>query len=169
MKIIITGHTRGIGAAIKKYFEDKGHTVIGFSKSTGYDISNPIVREKIANLSADADIFVNNAFNDIDDSQSSLLKKIFNKWQGQDKKIINISTRYTQSTDLYSIKKKRLDEFCNENIYQQPKIINIKPGLVDTDRAKNINQPKMDANEIVKILDWILQQDIQIHSITFGK
>jgi len=169
MKVIITGHTRGIGAAIKKYFEDKGHIVVGFSKSTGFDISNPIIRERIANLSMDADIFVNNAFNDIDDSQNSLLKKIFNKWQGQDKKIINISTRYTQGTDLYSIKKKRLDEFCNENIYQQPKIINIKPGLVDTDRVKNIKQPKMDTNEVIKVLDWILQQDIQIHSVTFGK
>ena len=40
MKVAITGHTKGLGASLKKVFEETGHSVIGFSKSTGYDISD---------------------------------------------------------------------------------------------------------------------------------
>ena len=40
MKVAITGHTRGLGAELWKRFDDKD-TLIGFSKSTGHDISHP--------------------------------------------------------------------------------------------------------------------------------
>ena len=43
MKIAITGHTKGVGQAIASRFDD----VMGFSKSTGYDISDDNVVKQI--------------------------------------------------------------------------------------------------------------------------
>ena len=168
MKIAITGASRGIGLGIKQYFESKGHEVTGFSKSAGFNISSPVIREKIVSICKDYDIFVNNAYS-TDGSQFSLLKKIYAAWQGQDKTIINISSRFTTNKDLYCIHKRTLDDFCNENVYQNPSIINIKPGLVDTDRVRNIQGDKMDVDDVVKIIDWTLNHPLKIHSVSFGK
>lgn len=169
MKIAITGHTKGIGLGIKEYFESKGHCVIGFSKSTGFDISYPSIREKIINLSEDCDIFVNNAYCNFNDSQISLLKKIYQHWENTDKTIINISSRYTEGNNLYNIHKRRLDDFCAENVYHNPRIINLKPGLVNTERASNIKNPKMEIKDVIDVLDWVLSQNLKIHSVSFGK
>lgn len=168
MKIAITGHTRGIGLGIKEHFESQGHEILGFSKSNGFDISSPFAREKIAKLCNDANIFVNNAYSN-DGSQLSLLKKIHYLWKDQNKIIINISSRFTNGRDLYNVHKKTMDDFCADNVYNNPFILNIKPGLTDTDRVKNINNPKMNTKEIVDIIDWALKQPIKIHSISFGK
>ena len=168
MKAIITGHTRGIGLALYNYFENQNYEVIGVSRSNGYNISIPLVREKIICLAKDADIFVNNAYSN-DGSQFSLLKKIHHQWSGLDKKIINVSTRYTNSKDIYCIHKKYMDDFCAEQIYNKPFILNIKPGLTDTDRVKNINNVKMNTNQVVQIVDWALNQNLLIHSICFAK
>lgn len=168
MKVAITGHTRGIGLGIKNYFENKGYEVLGFSKSNGFDISNTIVREKIVKLAIDCDIFVNNAYTP-DGSQFSVLKKIHSAWQGQDKKIINISTRYTNKDELYCIRKRQMDDFCQEHTFHLPYILNLKPGAVDTDRMQSHTGPKMSVEEVVKMMDWALEQNPRIYSITFGK
>lgn len=168
MKVAITGHTRGIGLGIKNYFESKGYEVLGFSKSAGFDISNAIVREKVVKLSQDCNIFVNNVYTS-DNSQFSMLKKIHKLWEGQDKTIINISTRFTNKNELYNIHKRQMDEFCQEHTFHKPFILNLKPGSVDTDRMKNIECPKLTIEEVVTMLDWALTQPIKICSVTFGK
>ena len=58
MKIAITGHTQGIG---KCAFERLSPNIIGFSKSTGYDITKFNDRKRIIEESKDCDIFINNA------------------------------------------------------------------------------------------------------------
>lgn len=168
MKIAITGHTRGIGLGIKHYFESQGHEVTGFSKSNGFNISSPTMREKIVSLCKDYDIFVNNAYS-TDGSQFSLLKKIHSAWAGQDKTIINISSRFTSNKDLYCIHKRTLDDYCNENVYQKPLLINIKPGLTDTDRVRNLHGDRMSVEDVIKIIDWTLNYPLKIHSVSFGK
>jgi nucleoside-diphosphate-sugar epimerase len=45
MKIAITGHTQGLGQAFFNHFQS--HTVIGFSRSNGYNIASPADRNKI--------------------------------------------------------------------------------------------------------------------------
>jgi len=168
MKAIITGHTRGIGLALYNYFLNQNYDVIGASRSNGYNISIPLDREKILHLAKDADVFVNNAYSN-DGSQFSLLKKIHQLWKGTNKKIINISTRYTNGKDIYCIHKKYIDDFCAEQVYNKPFILNVKPGLTDTDRVKNINNAKMDTDQLVDIIDWALKQNLLIHSICFAK
>ena len=167
MKIIVTGHKRGIGRSIFQYFDKPFNEVIGFSLSDGYDISNISNRIDIINECIDADIFVNNAYNN-DDSQLMLLQEIFKLWKGLDKVIINISSRHTNSNGQYSRNKKKIDEYCEKNVYNLPKIINLKPGLVDTDRVKNIKNIKMTTQDVIDILDFCLKSKVKVHSISFG-
>ena len=72
---------------------------------------------------------------------------------------------------MYSITKKEQDKFSELNIFNYPKIINIKPGLIDTTRVKSIDGKKLITSQVVQILDMILlrrSEGIIIGSITFG-
>ena len=62
-KIVITGHTKGIGKAIfDKFTEVSCHEIIGMSRSNGYDIEKDF--DKIVQEATGADFFVNNAYRD---------------------------------------------------------------------------------------------------------
>ena len=58
-KILVTGHTSGIGEIIYNGFEN----IRGVSRSEGYDISNTEQANSIVSLAKEYDIFINNAFN----------------------------------------------------------------------------------------------------------
>ena len=63
-KIVITGHTSGIGKAIfDKFTEVSCHEIIGMSRSNGYDIEKDF--DKVVEEATGADFFVNNAYRDI--------------------------------------------------------------------------------------------------------
>jgi len=166
MKIAITGHTKGIGSALYTHF-GKQFEVYGFSKSNGFDISKKSSRDRIKESIKDFDIFVNNAYNNFDNSQLELLNEVFELWKGLDKTIVNISSRYTNENSPYCLTKKQQDIFCEQQIYHKPRIINIKPGLIDTDRVKSIKGEKMELAHIVYIIEFCLNN--HVHSITFGK
>lgn len=89
MKIAITGHTKGLGAEIFKHFQPN-HTVLGFSRSNGYDIKSPLDRRKILKASLDADILINLVHNYY--HQTDLLLEFYKAWENQNKLIVNISS-----------------------------------------------------------------------------
>jgi NAD(P)-dependent dehydrogenase (short-subunit alcohol dehydrogenase family) len=91
MKTAITGHTRGIGAGLYQHLSPN---VIGFSRSTGYDINSETDRARIVFDSKDCDIFINNAHSCF--GQSLLLIDLFREWKHLDKTIINIGSRVTE-------------------------------------------------------------------------
>ena len=91
MKIGITGHTSGIG---KRIFERTSPNCIGFSKSTGYDITNPADRGKIIYEAKDCDVFINNAHAEF--GQTLLLIELFKEWKNQNKIIINVGSRIAE-------------------------------------------------------------------------
>jgi NAD(P)-dependent dehydrogenase (short-subunit alcohol dehydrogenase family) len=169
-KIVVTGHTKGIGKAIFDYFKLKEYDVVGFSRSTGYDISNPAHRQLIVSELENADIFVNNAYVNFDNSQLELLTMAFNKWRPDPSKlIINISSRAAGAMDNeYAASKEQLDQFCKSKLYNNPPIINIKPGLADTDRVKRISGPRMTTSQLIEVLDFALTSSVKIQSITFS-
>jgi len=166
MKIAITGHTKGLGQGLFNYFQS--HTVIGFSRSNGYDIALPNIRAKILEEIYDCDVFINNAYNNFDDSQLHLLRNVYNLWEGKDKTIINVSSRYTNGLEKYCKDKEQLDLFCKSKEFSKPYIINLKPGLIGTERVKNIPGKRMSVEEVVSVLDFALNSNFKIHSITFG-
>lgn len=62
-KIIITGHTHGIGKAIyDKFREISCHEIIGMSRSNGYDIDKDF--DKIVEEATGCELFINNAYRD---------------------------------------------------------------------------------------------------------
>lgn len=71
MKVLITGHTRGIGKHIYDALSVQ-HTVDGISTSTGHDISTQY--NTILNMAKNYDLFINNAC--VGDCQSSFLRDL---------------------------------------------------------------------------------------------
>jgi hypothetical protein len=62
-KIVITGHTSGIGQAIyNKFKEISCREIIGMSRSNGYDIDQDF--DKIVEEATGAELFINNAYRD---------------------------------------------------------------------------------------------------------
>lgn len=62
-KIVITGHTSGIGKAIyDKFNEISCREIVGLSRSNGYDIDNDF--DKVIEAATGAEIFINNAYRD---------------------------------------------------------------------------------------------------------
>jgi hypothetical protein len=165
--IAITGHTRGLGKALFEHFQLEN--VIGFSRSNGYNIASPTARSAILDKIKDADIFINNAYNNYDDSQLKLLTSVYDLWKGLDKTIINISSRYTTGPEKYCKDKELQDIFCKSKEFTLPYIINLKPGLIDTDRVNHILGNRLSVNEVVDVLDFALNSSCKIHTITFGK
>ena len=92
MKYAITGHTQGIG---KKAFERLSPDIIGFSKSTGYDITVGADRQRIIQESYNCDVFINNATEGF--GQTYLLLELAHAWKDlTDKKIINVGSRIAE-------------------------------------------------------------------------
>jgi hypothetical protein len=169
LTVAITGSTKGIGKEIKKYFLNKGYQVLEFNSSNGFNIADK--SSEIIEASKNVDIFVNNSYcHRIDNPQLVLLKTLAEIWTGQIKTIINISSRYVNDDNLYCKNKKALDQYCENKIYMKtPFIVNLKPGLVNTERVKDIIGPRIETIDVLNILDFVLNSAVPIHSITFGK
>lgn len=167
--VAVTGHTSGIGKSIFEYFTTD--IVKGYSRSNGYDITLQTDRLRILNDVKNFDIFVNNAYSNFDNSQLLMLKEICELWQNEDKIVINISTRFTETDHLYSTTKQALDEYCK--LFQRTPlyVLNLKPGAVDTPRIKNIDVDKMSSNNILTVIDFCLlnRNKFKVHSLCFGK
>jgi hypothetical protein len=62
-KIVITGHTTGLGKAIyDKFTEVSCHEIVGLSRSNGYDIDTDF--DKVVEEASGAELFINNAYRD---------------------------------------------------------------------------------------------------------
>lgn len=75
MKIVITGHTQGIGRALFSHWIEQGHNVVGVSRQTGYDLTTDHTKV-ISEISA-ADLFVNSA--NILNCQIPLIEQTINR------------------------------------------------------------------------------------------
>jgi hypothetical protein len=111
MKVAITGHTRGIG---KRLYDRLNPNALGFSLSTGYDITKASDRYKIIEESKDCDIFINNATAEF--GQTLLFLELFDLWRNQNKTIINVGSRIAEIKILPDNKQSLLK-------YQAEKII----------------------------------------------
>lgn len=170
MKIAITGHTSGIGLALFEYFTEQGHDVIGFSRSNGFNISDSESRQSILKQVEDFDIFVNNAYNDYDNSQLELLKIITSSWENFPRIVFNISSKWTIENNIYSRTKLELDRYCETFLYNKKlNLINLKPGLVDTPRVKTIGGERMSTQRIVDLVDYIIASGLRFQTVTFSQ
>lgn len=168
MKIAITGHSAGIGQALAKIYEARGHEIVGLSRRNGYNIRS---LPKVAGMIEPCDMFINNAQAGF--AQTELLVDVWNRWKGQKKIIINISTLMTLSPiavgnpelnvnsgiDLYRIQKLSLEETYKQLGYRSifPLMTLVRPGAVATHPDNQSAYPHADPTEwaetLVKILD----------------
>ena len=96
MKYAITGHTQGIGQGLLKRLQPNA---IGFSLSTGYDITKKEDRKRIIEQSYDCDVFINNATDGF--GQTSLFLELYNEWKNiPNKTIINVGSRIAEVETL---------------------------------------------------------------------
>lgn len=91
MNYAITGHTRGIG----KFIYENTHNCLGFSKSTGYDITRKADRSRIISESKNVDVFINSACDEY--GQTLMLYDLWNEWKDLDKTIINVGSKIAES------------------------------------------------------------------------
>ena len=179
MKIAITGHTAGIGQAFTKILESRGHKIIGISRRTGENIRRV---EHTANLIESCDMFINNAQTQY--AQTELLYAVWQRWQGQEKYIWNISTQMTEQpingtpdgqNDLtmsqYRNQKIALEEASRQLKFKNtwPQISIIRPGGVATQETfDNTNKANVDlwAESIVDMFSH--NKNIIISEISVG-
>lgn len=175
MKIAITGHTAGIGAALTKQYQLLGHDIVGLSKRHGNNIRNiPKICEQIQSC----DWFINNA--QAGYAQTELLFEMADRWKSTNKRIIVISTMMTQDPsspvadlDHYRIQKLALEQaVCqlrNRNLGIHWSVV--RPGNIATSPNKTV-PPAADcenwARTLVEILNLADSQNLCIPEISLG-
>ena len=179
MKIAITGHTAGIGQAFAKILESRGHEIVGISRRTGDNIRRI---EHTANLIEPCEMFINNAQSQY--AQTELLYAVWQRWQGKEKYIWNVSTQMVEQPingtpdgqdDLrmsqYRNQKIALEESSRQLRFKNawPSISIIRPGGVSTQaQFDNSNKADVDrwAQSIVDIFSH--NENISISEISVG-
>lgn len=166
MKIGITGHTKGLGKAFADMFESQGHTVVGFSRANGYDITEKL--DDIIEEVADFDMFINNAYAYW--AQGELLKRLVARWEGTNKVIVNISSKMSLLTEPpahvkdYAYNKAHQNYYlAKRHIVGSPQVLNVNLGLTDTDMAKPYTAKKMDPVDVVTMINDLLKYKDKIY------
>jgi nucleoside-diphosphate-sugar epimerase len=144
MKIAITGHSAGIGAALARAYQDRGHEIVGLSRRDGNNIHNTV---KICDQIEPCDVFVNNA--QAGYAQTELLFEMARRWVNTKKHIVVISTMMAQdptsclpglNMDHYRIQKMALEQAVQQlrhrNLMIQFTIV--RPGNVATSTDKTV-------------------------------
>lgn len=167
MKIAITGHTRGIGAAIADAYSH--HTVLGFSRSNGFELPGCI--NQVASLSRQADVFVNN----VDLGQFEMFEAVYSQWRTESAKtIVNILSlvalpEYGLQSTNYSAHKlmTRCHTLKKLNEQRRCRIVNINPGWVNTHRV-NIPQgdPYLEPSHVADAVAWAVSQPYEVADLT---
>jgi len=142
MKIAITGHRKGIGQQFAEQLRDKGHEIVGISRSDGENIRRTV---HTASLIEPCDMFINNAISFY--AQTELLFEVWHRWRDTDKIIWNISTKVceqnrdeqidglTMRESMQYRNTKMSLELAHSQLLQQPSNVKmelIRPGCVKT-------------------------------------
>ena len=177
MKIAITGHSAGIGQALAKVYQSRGHEIVGLSRRNGFNIrSTPKVVEQIE----PCDMFINNA--QVGFAQTELLYAVYKKWESvPNKQIINISTMMTLEP-ISSLPGIHMIEYHNQklaleeahrqllHLHNWPKLCLVKPSAVATQPGQSSPRPYADvdhwANTVVNILDS--GPDLEVSELSLG-
>lgn len=144
MRIAITGHSAGIGAALARAYQDRGHEIVGLSRRDGNNIRNT---EKICDAIEPCDVFVNNA--QAGYAQTELLFEMARRWTNTGKHILVISTMMAQDPvsvlpgldmDHYRLQKVALEQAVQQlrhrNLFVQFTIV--RPGDIATTPNKTV-------------------------------
>ena len=180
-KVLIIGHTRGIGKAIFDYYSKQGYKVKGLSRSNGFNLSDPDVFYK--HIWA-YDWIILNAY--YYNSQLKLLEHIVDNHSHKRKKVVVITSTsgidvcFDKSLNIdsykeYSKQKKKLIKYIEriqQKIINQPiQIFDVCPDVVDTKMSKGLwtDTKKLDPKEVSKAVQFCLESKFNINKIVIQK
>jgi len=171
LKIAITGHTKGLGAALYEHFINTGHEVSGFSRSLGYIL--PFKMQEVLTLADDADVFINNALPVT--AQVSLLYQLYHRWKDKQKIILTVGSHTTDDfhsePNQYYAEKFGLDAACKNLRKLNPvcKIILIRPSYFASERVLRTVKPEhyIEMDEMCKLVDYVISSKIHIEDMLF--
>jgi NAD(P)-dependent dehydrogenase (short-subunit alcohol dehydrogenase family) len=184
MKIAVTGHTSGIGKSLFAECARRGHEVVGFSRSNGYDISDEESQLKLVNEISNFDLFINNAHEKF--FQSEIFTRVWKSWRNQKKLILNIGSIVTSMRSgpdspqhplgraHYASEKASLEMATNWawcDIEAKCDVCIVRPGVVDTPRTQGdpLGLKKIDPDQMATyIMHSILDQSFVIREIIIG-
>jgi hypothetical protein len=156
VKIVITGHTSGLGKGLYDHFLNQGHEVFGLSRSNGFDISDNF--EQVVDICSECDLFINNAY--CGNSQSKLLLALKNKV----KKIVVCGSSVSKYRDIidteYSKNKKDLSDLCGLiSLHESsPDILYLDISFIkNNDEEKEFNYSNISTDEIVRVVEFWLE------------
>ena len=180
-KVLIIGHTRGIGKCVYDFYVKKGYTVKGLSRSNGYNLCDPT---KFHRYIFAYDWIILNAF--YYDSQYKLLKHIVDLYENKNKKVIVITS--TSGTDIcfdktieadsykeYSRHKKKLIKYIErvqQRLVNKPlQIFDVCPDVVDTQMSKGLwlDIKKLKPTEVSKAVQFCLESKFNVNKIVIQK
>ena len=185
-KILITGHTAGLGSACYEALSLRGNELYGISRRTGYDLSSDykLVKDRI--LQYNPDIFINNAY--VESKQTQLLKDIYSEWKFLNKMIINIGSvaalipsDHPDYKMPYAKNKREQRDFCQTHNFNfsktdfksiKCKLININFDYIKTDfpskhdKSKYPNLLPSEAAEVIKYVIDGFENNICFREIT---
>lgn len=133
MKIIITGHTSGIGKYLYDYYSDLGNEVIGISRETGYNINTQQL--EIIDLAVGSDLFINNA------NSGSAQKDLLVQLNKSVKKIITMGSITTNYSDILKNADKEELEKTHRYLSLDPdssEMLLLKPSFIESTNANQI-------------------------------
>lgn len=168
MKIVITGHTSGLGKTLYDRLSEK-HEVLGLSRCNGHDLSIDLFPFIID----DFDVYINNAYHQY--AQVDLLYQIFDRNKYRQCSIINIGSVSADgnrdSVNEYAVHKSALEKACSQLqlIDSECKVIHLKLGRMNTPMTDHKKEyPRMDTDYISSVIEWIMNQpsDILIKNFT---
>lgn len=164
MKICITGHTKGIGKFLYNKLSEKNHTVLGFSRSNGFDLDYHIHR--VIEKSVDCDLFINNA--PAGDAQIILLEELCTSVP----KIITMGSVCSNYRDIFNKKvKNQVEDIC-DRISLNPnlsKILLMKLGFLEgTQKAEIIGEEvTISFKEIYEFIEFWLSAEPKIYKVDY--
>lgn len=143
MKILITGHTRGIGNALHNHFGG-----VGLSKSSGFDITTDSILPYLTNDTC----FINNAFTIID--PFAQIKLLYESVPIV-KKIICIGSN-TPYEGIYKTSKDALTVACNDLFLKGHDVTILKFGKVDSPFQDKYHGNKISIDTVIKTVEFVL-------------
>lgn len=174
----ITGATTGIGKAIFDHVVSLGYSATNFSRTTDCDLSTSsgLIKLNLNIQNGPFNVFVNNAY--VEENNVRILYGIANHWKDKPENIIiNLGSMASEGIrhwhNNYTTWKKAADTAVLQLQHSEDikcKIINIRPGYVDTPRVDYVNKIKINKEKVVEIIMWAINQskDVYVREIKFS-
>jgi hypothetical protein len=175
MRIVITGHTSGVGKEIYDHYVASGHDVVGLSRSTGYNVYTD--QDAIVDIVSTADVFFNNYSGE---TQIELLEKTVNKVS----KIVVLGSAMRLfrdiATDEYIEEKYTLSNKCKMlsiNPSISTKILHLGVSFLPHNRLKYsermfsdkrmVSDNVVEYNELLGVVDYWIKNPV-FNDVTFN-